>query len=89
MYLFSILVFLLYSFTFKQYWGWFVVPIFSVPSLNFFQALGLISTAWLLFGKANFNDYQKEEIERFAESLTFIILLCFFILWGWLIHFWI
>jgi len=33
-----------------QLWNWLVPPIFGLPALTFWQAVGLLALSWILFG---------------------------------------
>ena len=62
-------------------WGWFIVPIFHLPELRMWDAVGIALVASALTHQAH-----KEERE-FAELLAIAICLPLFTLgFGWMIH---
>ena len=80
---------LLNSFVLMCLWGWFVVPVFHLPELSFFLAMGL--ALLLNFSSAKIltvgNDKPTNPTKKFLESVLVTILNPLIVLFlGWIIH---
>ena len=71
---------LLTGLVFKLMWGWFMVPIFGLPGLGFWQAYGLSLIAGLFNGSAKYEktDDDKDElfklmVGRFSYHFAFLL----------------
>lgn len=61
------------GFVLSVLWGWFVVPLFEVPSLSIAQAIGFSMTVSFL--TYHYHDSGKKEEESFIKRITYLILL--------------
>jgi len=69
-------------------WGWFVVPIFRLPTLRLVDAVGLTSViGFLMYNRSNYKKLSGKDsaIEILNLLITRPVLSLFF---GWLIHRW-
>ncbi len=87
--LFAPFCILLTGWVFKVMWGWFMVPIFSLPSLSFWQAYGLSLVAGLFNGSAKYEkvDDDKEELFKLivGKFVYYIIFILGTLLFGFII----
>ena len=72
-------------------WGWFIVPIFHLPSLTIAQAIGLSMVVGLLTHRSRNSDgREKTEKEKKKELISFIAELFLFpfitLGVGWIVH---
>ena len=70
---------------FSLMWGWFIVPIFNLPTLNIAQAYGILLLVSLAKGTASGrNEHASTTLERhLTHSLAIIMPLVV----GWIVHF--
>ena len=61
------------GFVLSVLWGWFVVPLFEVPSLTITQAIGFSMVVSFL--TYQYNDSDKKEEKSLAERIVYLILL--------------
>lgn len=54
-------------------WGWFVVPLFEVPSLTIAQAIGI--SIVVSYFTNQYNDSDKKEEKSLTEKIIYLILL--------------
>lgn len=66
---FAIVGILFNSYVLSVFWGWFVMPLFDVPSITSLQAYGLMLIASLLKGYTP----QKSENKSTAEALGTLV----------------
>jgi len=65
-------------------WGWFIVPVFSLPELTVVSAIGIAIVVSYLTHQYNEN---KGEGKSFDKRIAIIILRPFFVLlFGWVVH---
>lgn len=66
--LFSLITIVILGFTTQYLWLWLVVPIFSVPALNFFQAWGLVFVIRYLTNPLSFSDFVLADSIKVEEN---------------------
>ena len=70
-------------------WGWFVVPLFSVPALGIAQAVGLMCVVGMVFPKstANSDGKKKDSITVIVESFVLAFVAPFISVGiGWIVY---
>ena len=76
---------ILSGFVLMKFWAWFIVPIFSLPTLTVVQAIGLgFIIRWLTHEKEV--DEDKDFVEILIMSLKGIVSLGVAFFMGWIIH---
>lgn len=61
------------GFVLSVLWGWFVIPLFEVPSLTIAQAVGFSMVVSFL--TYQYNDSDKKEEKSLTERIVYLILL--------------
>jgi hypothetical protein len=69
----------------SKMWGWFVMPLFAVPALHVWMAVGLAMTARLIKGLGYCEDKRRFRV----QLVSYITAPLFVLLFGWIIHRWL
>jgi hypothetical protein len=79
---------LLNGYVLSVFWGWFIVPVFDVPSITTLQAYGLMLVVGLLKGHTSAKqDKSKTTADVIGELITvsvFVPLFC--LVFGYFVH---
>jgi hypothetical protein len=68
-------------------WGWFVVPLFKLPALPIFYAMGLGLIASALHPTVSVNDKDRTTVEKVGVFVARIFVLPVFLVFiGWIIQ---
>jgi hypothetical protein len=78
------------AYVFKILWGWFIVPVFSLPQLTTLQALGVHAVAARLWQAKTKEDEKVQEIESTVLKFFYACAVAFgkpglALFWGWCI----
>jgi membrane protein CcdC involved in cytochrome C biogenesis len=79
---------LLDGFALATLWGWFVVPVFHVPSLSVIQAIGFGLVMTVLTKQFNESKSEKQSsTEAITRIFTYAVgIPLFYLCFGWVIH---
>lgn len=79
---------LLNGYVLSVFWGWFIVPVFDVPSITALQAYGLMLVVGLLKGHTPASDDSKKSTaDKLGELITVSVFLPLFcLLFGYVVH---
>ncbi|MEM8508706.1 MAG: hypothetical protein AAF717_12790 [Bacteroidota bacterium] len=67
---FILLITLLVGYVVMWLWNWLIPDLFGVPTLNYWQAVGLLLLAKLFFGFGNGGPGKRSKKRRFKERLS-------------------
>ena len=77
-----------WGWVFFKFWGWFILPVFTLPEINFWQAVGLMFFVLLFqINKAHIQEKdEKDKKKQLTIALAAIIAPWVTLFAGWFIH---
>jgi hypothetical protein len=82
----TVVVVVFKGFLLAKFWGWFIIPVFNLPSLSITTAIGISMTAGLFtFTMPKENKYDEKSKYWLTESLSIIVMLLVVWYFGWLL----
>lgn len=81
---FIALIMMFKAYVFTQLWGWFIVPVFALPALNYIQAIGVSLVLTFYLVNKDYSDYKNNQFWGWLGGHIGGILLVWFI--GWIVQ---